>query len=202
MFLCVCDSLYSMRRRNFLYAGGALACGAGIAEVAGGWNLVQPSVEQKLGVGTLHQASTRLITDGLGPDDSRSYYARLITETPEQRLFTEESTNTSDFKALRNSVQETDFSTSFLLLVEARMSFQNRFGITSWSSPGWAGWRVISIPIAKYGWGEVEPELAGADELITTTIIQYSSGVTPDSGRALLYEQKFSDQIQQRLSFD
>ena len=187
-------------RRNLLYAGGALVCGAGIADAAGGWNLVQPTVEHSLGTGTLHRASDRLVAGGLGPNDERSYYAQLITEHPTEELFPHKPTRGSDTKHLQKAVMGVDFDTSFLLLAQVRMKFHNRVGISSMSRPRWDGWRIISIPLTLREWGKVQPELVGADQLINTHIIQYKCDTTPKSGRAVLRGQVNDNSVQKRLS--
>ena len=187
-------------RRNLLYAGGALVCGAGIADAAGGWNLIQPTVEHSLGIGTLHRASDRLVAGGLGPNDKRNYYARLITERPTEELFPHKPTKGSDTKHLQKAVMGVDFDASFLLLVQARMKFHDRVGINSMSRPRWVGWRIISIPLILREWGKVQPELVGADQLISTNIIQFECDSTPKSGRAVLRDQMNDNSIQKRLS--
>ncbi|WP_158589338.1 hypothetical protein [Halococcus sp. IIIV-5B] len=189
-----------MKRRNFLYAGGALVCGAGIANAAGGWNLIQSSVEADYAFGTLNRPSDRLVATGLGPNDNPPYYARLITKPPEQQLFPNISTNGLDTKSLRDMVAETDFERSYLLLIQARMKFQDRFGIYPQSEPQWVGWRTLSIPLYTENWGTVQPNLQGANELVSTNMIRFKSETTPQSGHALLYEGLTGGSVQERIS--
>lgn len=173
-----------MKRRDFLTGGAAIVFGTGVANAAGGWNLVHPQIENEYGVGSIHRSSIRYVVSDLGTTD-QVFSGRLITEPPDRRVFTDAAVNDGS-EIFQQPIEETDFDTEFLLLVEARAT-EDRFGVYSQFSPEWIGWQTISIPLTTRPWGEIGPEHRDAEELVYTGLMRFSSDATPSSGRAVVY---------------
>lgn len=188
-----------MRRRDFLYGGAALLFGTSIVNAAGGWSLVQPKIDIMSGVGSLHRLSNRFVVNGLGGEIDNWFYTRLITEPPNQQIFTDLPADTTGHtEAFQRRLRETNFSEQFLLLIEARMSVENRYGIYGRSFPKWTGWDTVSFPVYTDFWGDIEPD-ADANELVYTTLIRYRCDNPPTSGQISIYRDFASDVVRQHL---
>ncbi|MFC6962778.1 hypothetical protein [Halocatena marina] len=174
-----------MKRRDFLTGGAAIVCGTGVANAAGGWNTVQPQIEPESGVGSIHRSSTQYVVDDLGTTD-QVFSGRFITEPPERRVFTDAAVNDGS-ETFQQPIEVTNFDTEFLLLFEARMATEDRFGVYSRFSPEWIGWRTVSLPLSTHPWGEIGPEHSDAEALVYTGLMRFSSDATPSSGRAVVY---------------
>lgn len=189
-----------MKRRDMLSGGAALVFGIGIAKATIGWDEVRPQITHEFGVGTLHRSATRFIVGGLDAATAHSFFTRLITASPERQILTDAAV-TDGPEALQRTLHETDFNTGFLLLVEARMSVEDRFGIYSRDLPEWIGWQSVSFPLYTRPWVDTGAELgpAEADQLIYTTVLQFDCESSPEAGRAVVYRGT-GDTVRQRLS--